>query len=551
MRNLFRVRNRAADRFAVVTTPARLAAAKSWRETYNPLRSLTLSRAVSLMEAAQSGEMADLQWTYRFIEGSDPTALALVERRTGALLQMEWDIELVPKERGGFDPGLAQAQALALRSAYEKIDNLYEAIEHLALASFRAYAHVQIQRDRFGAPQHLEPLNQWNFVRDGMYGDWKWNPEAQLTSFRGLPEDALIERLAPGSWLIRSIERPIDRIALVKYIRGSLCEKDWDAFIEIYGLPGAFVIGPPDVPDNKVAEYQAAGEDVAEGGSGYLPNGSDVKFADAPRGSQPFQARLEWLDRQLVLAGTGGLLTMLSMPQGIGAGSTGAHEEAFRTIARSEARKISELFQRRLDRSILDASGFFGKTAFAYFTICARESTDPGTILDHAAKARSAGLTVDPAEISDKTGYTLSAAPAPEPNLTPSRQDAEAAPDSSLRPPRLRVNPSSANRDTVGADDPRSGRILEAGRLLYAGALQADWAAVAQRLNDLFNRAPGLGAGELDRELRALAADLPALLPQDPQTARVLAAAAALELGPVLEGAHGDAEAAEKKEAGQ
>lgn len=532
MKNPFaRVRNRAADRFAVVTTQARLAAAKSWRETYNPLRSLTLARAVSLMESAQSGEMADLQWTYRFIEGSDATTLALVERRSGALLQMDWNIEKVPEERTGFDPALADQQAMALRAAYEKINNLYEAIEHLALASFRSYAHVQIQRDASGAPVHLEPLNQWNFVRDGMYGAWKWNPSAQLTSFGGLGEDALIEKLAPGSWIVRTVERPIDRIALVKYIRASLCEKDWDAFIEIYGLPGAFVIGPPDVPETEVEAYKTAGEDVAEGGSGYLPNGSDVKFADAPRGSQPFQARLEWLDRQLVLAGTGGLLTMLAIPQGIGAGATPAHEEAFRTIARGEARKISELLQRRIDRAVLDAAGFQGRTALAYFAIAARESVDPGTILEHAAKAKTAGLNVDAAEISDRTGYTLSAAPAPAETTNPTNPH---EPDLvSIR----EIRGSSSNRATAAADDPRAGRILEAGRLLYAGALQADWAPVAQRLNDLFSRAETLPAAELDRELRALAADLPALLPADPQTARILAAAAALEAGGVLKGA--------------
>ena len=38
--------------------------ANRWRDSFNPLRGLTMSRAVQLMEAAQRGVMADLQWLY-------------------------------------------------------------------------------------------------------------------------------------------------------------------------------------------------------------------------------------------------------------------------------------------------------------------------------------------------------------------------------------------------------------------------------------------------------------------------------------------------------
>src|SRR6266849_9127611 len=46
-----------------------VSAANAWREYYNPLRALTLVRAVSLIEAAQRGMFAELQWLYSKIEG--------------------------------------------------------------------------------------------------------------------------------------------------------------------------------------------------------------------------------------------------------------------------------------------------------------------------------------------------------------------------------------------------------------------------------------------------------------------------------------------------
>ena len=40
---------------------------------------------------------------------------------------------------------------------------------------------------------------------------------------------------------------------------------------------------------------------ISEAASGALPNGSDVKTLSEVRGVQPFQARLEWLQKQLIL----------------------------------------------------------------------------------------------------------------------------------------------------------------------------------------------------------------------------------------------------------
>ncbi|MCS6248684.1 MAG: hypothetical protein H2173_14515, partial [Opitutus sp.] len=45
-----------------------LKVAAKWRAQFNPLRSLTFQRAVSLLEEGERGAYAELQWTYRFIE---------------------------------------------------------------------------------------------------------------------------------------------------------------------------------------------------------------------------------------------------------------------------------------------------------------------------------------------------------------------------------------------------------------------------------------------------------------------------------------------------
>jgi len=378
--------------------------ANEWREQYNPLRGLTISRAITLLEAGQRGDYADLQWTYEFVEQTDADLFTLVERRTAALTEMDWDINVVGEEHDAYDKALAEDQAGEPRAAYERIDNLYESIAHFEMAMFRGYSigqlHPAAHPDQV---EHVECLNHWNFCRKGRDGNWYWNPKAQSTTAQSLGEAA---RQDPEkhALIVHTTRRPIDRIGLIKYVRANLSEKDWDGYVEIYGIPSWIIVGPEHVPEGKEAEYRDAAEDVAAGGSGYLPHGSDAKAADTPRGSQPFETRLEWLTKKLVLAGTGGLLTVLA-ESGSGTLAGNAHMEAFRMIARMDAAKISELYQRSIDRAILNAR-FPDRPHLAYFDIAAEEEQDVGEIVKQITEL-SRFYLIDPTEVAEKTGYRI------------------------------------------------------------------------------------------------------------------------------------------------
>ncbi len=368
-----------------------VSAANAWREYYNPLRALTLVRAVSLIEAAQRGMFAELQWLYSKIEGSDATLMALIERRTSALIALDHNFKTLPADKlpPGATATMAEDQAAALRDAYDGLDNLREAIEFLALASFRGFSHLE--------KIYEDDSEAWHWVRPRRYGPWLYNAAATQT-VRGQPVD-------PARFIIRETPRPINRVALIAFIRKSLSQKDWDAFIEIFGLPGAVVIGPPGVPPGSETLYQTAAENVAKSASGYLPNGSSVEFSDAPRGSSPFREHLRYHEEQLILAGTGGLLTMLAQ-SGSGTLAGSAHQETFEIIAKAEALKLSEVFQKQFDTETLERL-FPGQPRLAYFEIAANQETDVTTIVDHAAKLSQAGYRVQRDALAEKTGYDL------------------------------------------------------------------------------------------------------------------------------------------------
>ncbi len=386
-----------------VSLTKRIAAISRWRENYNPLRALSFPRAVTMAESYARGWMADLQWTYSYIEQTDEDLFALLERRTSRLLEM--DYAAVKKKDA--DKGLATEQAAFLEERFNKIDNLYEAIEHLAMASFRGFAHCEKWYNDQGELSHLEIVDQWNCVRDGLSGGWKYNPQALQTSYFAL-DDALI--MPAENFLYRETRRHINRIALFKFLRGSLCQKDWDAFIEIYGIPSGIITGPPNIPTDKAADFEAAAREISEGGSGYLPNGSTYTPNDKPRGNSPFHERLEYLSEKLILAGTGGMLTMLAR-SGSGTLAGGAHTDVFEQIAKAEARKISELVNEQLAVGWLEEK-FPGKPHAAYFALSANEETKVGEIIAHVGALALAGYQVDQEEVTERTGYTVTLKPA-------------------------------------------------------------------------------------------------------------------------------------------
>ena len=65
-----------------------------WREYCNPLRGLTMQRLMSLIEAVERGEYADLQWLYHYMERSDPVIYSVLQRRRAALLDCDWDVRI-------------------------------------------------------------------------------------------------------------------------------------------------------------------------------------------------------------------------------------------------------------------------------------------------------------------------------------------------------------------------------------------------------------------------------------------------------------------------
>jgi len=382
-----------------------IAQVNRWRTSLNPLRGLTMQRIVSHLETGERGEYLDLTWLYRFVEKRDATVRALKRLRLSAIGNCEWTAKTVPEEQlpPGATLSMAEEQAAALRAEYERIENLNEAIQHLCLAEFRGYAHLA---KVYGGDyiedgiRRLEPIDQWFFLRDGIYGEWKFNIDLQRTILNA-------DSIDLQHWIVREVEDPIDEIALIAFMRKNMSQKDWDGFIEVFGIPAIFLIMPQGVSPDDEKKYLEVAEGIIGDGRGALPSGSDIKTAGGDvRGIAPFKDHIEYQDSQIVLAGTSGKLTMLNDATGMGSGQSNLHEDVFNALAQAEAAAISELFQRSIDLPFLSRR-FPGQPMLAYFDLSQPDSDDVDAVIEHDAKLSASGRRITTGDLEERTGYQL------------------------------------------------------------------------------------------------------------------------------------------------
>ena len=366
-----------------------------WRDQYNPLRGLSLPKLVSLLESGERGAYADLQWFYHYMERSDAMIHAVIQRRRAALLACDWDIRVSADEDA--DAGLAAEQSSFLREAYDRVENFRDAVSFMFSGFFRGYAHLEKHISPSGMVTRLEPVEQWFWVRDGLFGSWEYNQDARSGQARGLSVDL------ENFMVLESV--PLNRMLAVLYLRKNLSQKDWDSFLEVYGIPSIFLVGPPNTPETKESEYHTIAQEILSDGRGYLPYGSDVKYVNGGGNKPPFLEHIDYIDRQITLAATGGLLTMLA-ESGSGTLAGNAHSDTFLQIARGDAALLSGIFQEHFDTPLL-RQYFPEQPILAYFEFAPPAADEVSRVVRDAVELTKAGVRVELEELSEKTGYKL------------------------------------------------------------------------------------------------------------------------------------------------
>jgi hypothetical protein len=122
-------------------------------------------------------------------------------------------------------------------------------------------------------------------------------------------------------------------------------------------------------------------------------------------GGHPFLDYLKYQNEQIVLAATGGKLTMMT-ESGSGTLAGKAHKDTFDEIAEANAVSITRVFNLQFDRPRL-AAKFPNKPVLARFVLQGTEQSDKAQVVRDIAQLAAAGKSVDNQQIEDLTGYEV------------------------------------------------------------------------------------------------------------------------------------------------
>ena len=373
--------------------------------SFNPLRGLTSKDVENILDFSETGCISRLEAIYRELEKSSIDISTIIARRKAALIGCDWEIR--KRDNASKDPALnklADEQMALLNENFARAEDsgtLIEAITTLGSAIFRGIAVVEPVFSDKGL-EGFESYDAWNFCIDPVSKDVYWNPKAlDLADFQ-----SKLKKVTGTRCIVSLEENPIDGLALPVYIRANFGEEQWARLIARRGLPNCYIIAPA-LGNDRVAEFANAARKVAEGGNGALPNGSQVVTEKTdPGNSQAFDLFLAHQQKQIILAGTGGILGSLAEATGLGSGVSDAHENTWREIVRMDAMKISNLINRKVAHLLLDAY-FPGQPKLAYFNMDTATPKSATEVLDCAVKATQAGYEIDEVQLSEMTGFKI------------------------------------------------------------------------------------------------------------------------------------------------
>ena len=496
-------------------------------ERLNPLRGVDEWRLGQIFDDARDGIYADLAWLYNEIEGVEPALLACCDMRESAASECGWLVKTVDAKRvRDFDQSLAEDQRDTLLAAFGAVDDdLAELAGHLTGAFFRGAAHARALWNTDGSLAGFQHLDLWNFALDKKTGLWYWNADASRDerSFQVIP---------PGELVTLCATRHVDHAALPIFIRAALGAKRYGVWLDRFGIPPVGIIMPATAEKGDQAAYMDLARKFARGGSGILPNASQIVYGTEARSVCPFTDFIRFQQQQIYTVGIGRVQSGETDAANLGGNAAGVVETSFQRIVRRDARRIARAVNDAVTSKIL-ARHFPGRPVLAQFAWDTETKRTSREVLEDAGFARNAGLQIDLDQLQELTGYTLSKAPE-TPVQGPFGGLNSAAPSKTA--PQTVENPlQNAPRPADGQGDEKSTDASEG--ILEAFAKDTSKAAEAVKT---------LLADPTPEKAEKLLEDLPNLIPEDPALAAVIAEAMAAEFKGVEATNAGTSEGAKK-----
>ena len=188
-----------------------------------------------------------------------------------------------------------------------------------------------------------------------------------------------------------TISRSMGKVWLMK----NLAMADWATFLEIFGMPVRWGTYPDGTDAKSIDVIKKALASMGTLAYGVFPQGTDLQMKEAgARGTDPFQAMIEYLDKKLSIGWLGQNLTTETADTGARAMAQ-VHDQVRTDILFDDMRAEASTIREQLFKPLIDIGFHTLGAPLPVFVRTPKVSRDRSQDADVLIKAQQAGMAID------------------------------------------------------------------------------------------------------------------------------------------------------------
>jgi len=320
-----------------------------WRDY--PSSGLTPSRLMSILREADQGSLSATMQLFAEMEEKDPHLYAVANTRRLAVTGLEWQVLSAADVRQGVDRSSADEAADYCRELLAGLESFDAVLQHLSLALGRNIAVAELVWENTAGELRLADICPVDFTR--LVFDEAGRPRI-LT--RGEPIDGVA--LPPNKFVVHTphtisghpAHGGLLRVTAMIYLAKNLALKNWLVFAEVFGMPVRVARYDPGASPEEKRELLRMLESLGSSAAGIFSRAVELQLIEATRapGGPPYQALVQFLNREISKAWLGQTLTTETSEQSSSYAASRVHEEVRKDLRADDIRKEARTIRRDL-----------------------------------------------------------------------------------------------------------------------------------------------------------------------------------------------------------
>ncbi len=365
----------------------------------NPIRLARIMRAADMgdplayFELAEQIEERDMH--YAGVLGTRKRSVAQLEITVDAASDSAKDVEIADMVRRWIDRDELADEMFDILDAVGKGISFTEIMWDTSMGQWQPLRLEWRDQRWFTFDRHDGRTPLLRGGEDGNSQDCPLPPfkfiQHQVKAKSGLPIRSGIARLASWSWMFKAFT-----------------QRDWAIFTQTYGQPvrvGKFQSGASDA--DKATLFRAVAN-IAGDCAAIIPDGMSIDFIESENvgsGSDLYERRSDWLDRQTSKAVLGQTGTTDGKSGGLGDGGNKVHDGVREDIETADCKGGAATLNRDLIRPWVDLE-YGPQQAYPRLRIGRPKQEDVDGLVDNVVKLVPLGLEVQMSEVRDKLGLS-------------------------------------------------------------------------------------------------------------------------------------------------